>query len=333
MDNLTHTAIGLFLSRAGLNRLTPYATPILLIAANAPDFDVVSAAGGGLTYLHFHRHLTHSLIAAPVLALAAVAVVRLFARKPLNWRGGFAAAMIGLGSHLALDWTNVYGVRMLLPFSGEWLRLDTTGVIDLWIWGICAVALAGPFLARLVGGEIASGGGKARHHGRGFAWFALLFVLAYDWGRGVLHARVVASLTSRMYEEAMPLRAMALPDVVNPFHWTGVVETAGAYVVQDMNLASADPAASRFTVFHKPDPSPALDAARHTRAFQEFLRFSQAPLWRVTPWPSIENGQLVEVFDMRFGTPMAPSFMARAVVDERGQVVESGFQFGRPKVR
>ncbi len=28
MDNLTHTAVGFFLSRAGLNRWTPRATPI-----------------------------------------------------------------------------------------------------------------------------------------------------------------------------------------------------------------------------------------------------------------------------------------------------------------
>jgi len=66
MDNLTHTAIGLFLSRAGLNRWTPAATPILLLAANAPDIDIVTLSGGSLNYLHYHRHLTHSLIAMPV---------------------------------------------------------------------------------------------------------------------------------------------------------------------------------------------------------------------------------------------------------------------------
>ena len=38
----------------------------------------------------------------------------------------------------------------------------------------------------------------------------------------------------------------------------------------------------------------------------DFLRFAQYPLWRVTPYPTIENGKLVEVFDMRFGTPLAP---------------------------
>ena len=69
MDNLTHSLVGLAFSRVGLNRLTPQATAVLLLAANAPDIDVVSAAGGSLNYLHYHRHLTHSLLMAPVMAL------------------------------------------------------------------------------------------------------------------------------------------------------------------------------------------------------------------------------------------------------------------------
>ena len=81
MDNLTHTAIGLFLSRAGLNRLTPLATPILLLAANAPDIDILSVAGGSLSYLHYHRPLTHSLVAMPIMALLPVAVVGFAGRK------------------------------------------------------------------------------------------------------------------------------------------------------------------------------------------------------------------------------------------------------------
>ena len=54
MDPLTHTATGLFLSRIGLNRWTPRATPILLLAANAPDLDILTASGGSLNYLHYH---------------------------------------------------------------------------------------------------------------------------------------------------------------------------------------------------------------------------------------------------------------------------------------
>ena len=51
MDNLTHTAVGLFLNRAGLGRDVPHAGWILLLAANIPDIDIVSAAGGALSYL------------------------------------------------------------------------------------------------------------------------------------------------------------------------------------------------------------------------------------------------------------------------------------------
>ena len=332
MDNLTHTAVGLFLSRIGLGAWSVRATPILLIAANIPDVDLVTLSGGPLTYLHYHRHLTHCLAAMPLLALAAVAIVRFAGRKPVKWTGAFFAALIAVASHLLLDWTNVYGIRLLLPFSAEWLRADTTGVVDLWILGVILVGIAGPFLARLVGSEIASGAARERHHGRGFAWFALLFLLAYDCGRGVLHARAAAALGTRMYEDSAPVRVAALPDPANPFKWRGLVETDDSYVVQDVNLAF-DPGVARGTFFHKATPEPAMEAARGTVVFQVFLGFSQFPLWRVTPNPAVENGRVVEVFDMRFGTPSSPGFMARAVVDPHMQVVESTFQFGPPRPR
>src|ERR1041384_4515345 len=134
MDNLTHTAVGLFLSRAGLNRTTPLAAPILMLAANAPDIDIVSTAGGSLNYLHYHRHLTHSLAAIPVMAILPVVLVWAVARKPVRWMRAFLAAAIAVGSHLLLDYTNAYGIRLFLPFSAKWLRLDLTPVIDLWIW-------------------------------------------------------------------------------------------------------------------------------------------------------------------------------------------------------
>jgi len=143
----------------------------------------------------------------------------------------------------------------------------------------------------------------------------------------------VASLSSRLYEGSLPDRVFASPDALNPFLWRGVVETSGAYTVQDLNLASADPLSSRPSIFHKPDPDPAIDAARHTPAIQAFLGFAQYPLWRVTPWPELENARLVEVFDMRFGSPTAPAFVANAIVNGAGSIVQSGFSFGvlRPR--
>jgi len=332
MDPLTHTLTGLFLSRAGLNRWTPRASAILMLAANAPDIDIVSATGGSLNYLHYHRHLTHSLAAMPVMAILPVLLVRAVSRKPVHWLGAYCAALIAVGSHLLLDWTNSYGIRMLLPFSGRWLRLDWTNVFDLWIWAVLLLGVAGPFLARLVGSEIASGAVRRPYPGRGFACFALSFLLLYDCGRGMLHGSAVAQLQSRIYGDSAPLRVAALPNAANPLDWRGIVETSESYAVAGLNLAGPfDPA--RAQIFHKPDPDPAMDAASRSAAFQRFLDFSQFPFWRVSPADEPENSKLVEVMDMRFGSPLAPGFMASAVVDSRLRVLRTEFQFGAIRSR
>jgi inner membrane protein len=331
MDNLTHTAVGIFLSRIGPGKWSPRATAAILIAANLPDIDTVTGLfGGGLNYLHYHRHLTHSLAAMPVMALAAVAIVRAAGRKPVAWAGAWCAALIAVASHLALDWTNVYGIRLLLPFSERWLRLDITAVVDLWIWAVCLLGLAAPFLGRLVGSEITSGAARGGPHGRGWAWFALAFLLIYDGARGVLHGRAVAALGSRLYQDAVPVRVVAVPDPVNPMRWRGLMETADSWAEEEISLAS-DPGAAHPVIFHKPEAEPAIDAARRTPEFQEFLRFSQCPFWRVTPYAGREGARLVEVLDLRFGSPRAPGFAVSAAVDQQLKVIETSVRFGLPR--
>src|SRR5215471_5298248 len=100
MDPLTHTATGLFLGRAGLNRYSAQAPWILVLAANSPDIDFVTLLGGQLNYLNYHRHLTHALAAMPVMALLPVLLVRLFTRKKFRWLGGYAISLVAVASHL-----------------------------------------------------------------------------------------------------------------------------------------------------------------------------------------------------------------------------------------
>jgi inner membrane protein len=329
MDPLTHTATGLFLSRAGLNRWTPEATPILLLAANAPDVDIVTLSGGSLNYLHWHRDITHSLLAMPLMALLSIVLVRLAGRKPVHWGGAFAAALAGVGSHLLLDWTNGYGARFLSPFSERWFQLDLTPLFDLWIWSVALLAIFGPMLGRLVSSEISSGTARPHHYGRGFAWFALAFLLLYNCGRSVLHERAVATLDARVYQGSAPSRVGAFPGI-NPWRWRGLVETPDFNAVADVDLTeNFEPA--RAAIYQKPDPDPALGAARRTHVFQEFLQFSQFPLWRVSPAPDVENGKLVELLDLRFGDPLAPGFMVSALVDSGLRVVRTDYTWGIPR--
>ena len=326
MDPLTHTLTGLALSRAGLKRCCPYATGVVLLAAIIPDVEVASALWGETAYLHWHRHITHTLLMMPVMALAAVLLARLAVRKPLNWPRAYALSLLGLASHLLLDWANPYGVRFLLPFSGQWFRLDITAVIDFWIWAVLLVALLGPALSRLVSSEIGARPGS----GRGLAIFALLLLLCYQSGRYVLHQRAAAVLDSRRYEGSVPTRVAAFPGSWNPFCWRGLAETQGSYSIHEVNLLREfDP--SRGLVLYKPEPSPAQaaawNAAAQTPAFRAFSQFSQYPLRRFIPSEVPEQGLCVEVMDLRYGSPLLPQFVATAMVDPQGRVRESRFAF------
>src|SRR5690348_14615791 len=111
MDNLTHSLVGLMMSRAGIDRRVPRAALIMVLAANVPDVDVVSGFGGPLTYLKWHRSYTHALASAPVLALLPVLLLLVFRVRPTVW--AYLFSLLGVLSHLALDWTNVYGIRLL----------------------------------------------------------------------------------------------------------------------------------------------------------------------------------------------------------------------------
>ena len=41
---------------------------------------------------------------------------------------------LGVASHLLLDWTNSYGIRLLFPFSLQWFHLDLNALTDGPIW-------------------------------------------------------------------------------------------------------------------------------------------------------------------------------------------------------
>ena len=316
MDNLTHSLVGWMMSRAGIDRKIPRAAPLMIVAANIPDVDVVSLAGGPLSYLTWHRSYTHAFAFAPLMALiAALAVLG----RRISWWAYFFS-LLGVLSHLLLDWTNVYGIRLLLPFSSRWLRLDQTDVIDLWIWTILLLAVAAPALARMVSGEI---GAKSRGPKRGWAWFALIALSSYEGIRFATHQRALAEMNAHLFNNSVPQRVTALPAGAF-WRWRGVAEGPGWLDIVPIDLREPfDPDAGR--IDYGPEPSSAIDSARATPAFQGFAKFDQLPFWKVTPGV---DDTIVELIDLRFGTPQRPGFEARAVVDRDGRVTESVVRFG-----
>ncbi len=78
------------LARAGLGRNVPRAGLLLMVAANAPDLDIVTWLGGTSTYLEYHRWFTHSILAVPLMAAVSVGIARWFVRGPFPWLRGLA---------------------------------------------------------------------------------------------------------------------------------------------------------------------------------------------------------------------------------------------------
>lgn len=306
MDNLTHSLVGFCMSRAGLNRFAPDATPILLVAANAPDLDIVSGLHGFSSYLHWHRHWTHSLPFSIVVAVASVALVRAFTRRKGNWVGAIAIAWLGVLSHILLDLTNNYGVRVLEPFSGRWFAWDLTYVVDPYLWGALLLAVFAPLLGRVLSSEM--GSRKGRYPARGWAAFALVFLTLFECGRWVIHNRAVSILESRLYSGEASRRVAAFPTPLNPLAWQGYAETDGQAFLFTLDLAGDfDPNAGR--AFYKNNPGNAAAVLRKTRDFGTLIEFAQYPLWRVI---EDENNSVYRLTDLRFGDPVAQTFTCSA---------------------
>jgi inner membrane protein len=163
VDNLTHTLIG-FAAGHSINALrrftrrndernntTPSETDrrrggqVALLASvmgnNFPDGDVIFSpllGDGRLGSLLHHRGFTHTVLAAPVLAVAIVALTfLLLQRKPVSFREGMFAwfvGMLGVLLHIMADSWNDYGVHPFVPFDNHWRYGDRIFIIEPLLW-------------------------------------------------------------------------------------------------------------------------------------------------------------------------------------------------------
>ncbi len=297
-----------------------------MVAANVPDLDIVSAIGGAEGYIRWHRHFTHSLMFLPVMALVAVLLVRFIGRKPVKWLPAWGIALAGVASHLILDLTNVYGVRLLMPFSGRWFHWDIAPIIDAGIWAILVLGIAAPALGRLVGSEI---GDQRKSSGAGWAVASLLLLIGYDTTRSVLHDLATEQVAAHHYLGLTPRRTGAFP-TGNPLAWTGVAELSNAYVMAPMNLVSGFHV-NDAQVIYKAEQTEAVNLALRSEPFQRFLEFVQWGIWVAEPSPDSEQGTRVTLVDLRFGTPQLPGFVSFATVDRYGKLVDSYFSMSGRK--
>jgi inner membrane protein len=298
---------------------------LLLLSANAPDGDIVFALQGPFRYFEAHRGYSHCLVCLPLLALLCVALVSLISRQRLPWWRAWFLCVIGIASHLLLDLTNSYGIRLSLPFSSRWYHLDLNSLYDIWILAALMLAAIAPVLVWMVNREI---GDRKSSSGRGLAIAALLFFVAFDFARLVLHNRTVAQLNSLLYDNAPALQTAALPDSFNPLRWTGIIETNDAFLrLETSSLAQPDPSSAE--TFYKPALTPSIEAAKTVDPFRYFVYFARFPVWSEQPVLSgATQNTRVDLSDLRFGAPGRGSFHCIGLVKDSGQLTGKWFTFG-----
>lgn len=166
MDNVTHALAGCLLAAAAVALVEqrmpvqasidaaaapsrPTAVPgfrrtvtlIGILCAELPDADVFYAGPmlgmGKLGSLLHHRGHTHTVLFAAVAALVVWLValaLRRQLRAPLVRWALLALALAGTFSHLALDYTNSYGIHPFWPFDRSWYFGDAVFIIEPWLW-------------------------------------------------------------------------------------------------------------------------------------------------------------------------------------------------------
>jgi inner membrane protein len=361
MEPVTHILTGACLARTGLNRKAAYATLTMAIAAEFPDIDKLWALRGPVEDFEHHRGITHTFLGVPFEAAIIVAGIYGYHRwrvarrnrqqaagqtnakpitvAPVRWGLLYGFALLALLSHLLLDYTNNYGLRPFYPFNPHWYAASIVFIFDPLIFVLLVGALVAPLLFGLIGSEV--GARKNPFRGRGWAIAALVGVISL-WGfRAVEHERAVQmqmaqNVTAPLPEGTDPdaaasttylqaQRALASPDLLNPFRWSGVTDFGQFYQLNELNTRTETlTPANSFEA--KPVQTPAIRSAEASRLGRVYIDWSPMPFVHASR-PDAAGVTTVTFRDPRFlGGWLAENghaaLAATVTVDAAGQVVE-----------
>jgi inner membrane protein len=280
MDPLTHALASYALKRAAFPRVPRSVTLAILAAGTIADLDMLSSYFGPSAYLAFYRTYLHSLLATVLIGLL-VTVPFFFLKErgseaQTSYARIFIAALAAALLHLLMDLTQSAGVELFWPFSSHRYALDWVAHFDLWILAILLAGILLPMLSGLVTEEIgARSKGPRGRLGASMALAALCFYLAL---RSVCHGNAQAAMESRAYHGESPRRVAAFAESASPFRWYGIIETERALLEVNVEVGPAtrfDPESA--VTSYKPEPSPALDAARDSSVGRRFLQVARFP--------------------------------------------------------
>ena len=312
MEPVTHFLFGACLARTGFNRKTALATATMILAAEAPDIDVLGSFKDPVFGFAHHRGFTHSFLGLVLTSAAVVGLVyliwRLRGRKlknpklPPRWGLLFGFAYFAGLTHIFLDFTNNYGIRPFWPISEKWYSWDIVFIVEPVMLALLLGGLVLPVFSALLDSEF--GVRPKGPRGRLAASLALLGVIAM-WGvRDYEHRRALYQLEAQTYEGAAPVRVSAYPYWGTPFSWVGVVETQDFFVTTEVNTYAPElMPMEEPQIYNKPEETAVTLAAKKSYLGRVYLDWAKYPLVEAEPAASPGQGYEVEFQDLRFTHP------------------------------
>jgi inner membrane protein len=284
--------------------------------------------GDTMSYLRYHRGVTHSFLLAPVFAAALALLVGAFARRT-PFPALFASALAGIVSHILFDWITSYGTMFFAPLSWHRYALDWVFILDPFFTGIPVAALVVSLIARGRGRSI------------GIAGAVLLF--AYVGFCAAMHRRAVAS-ARRLFPAAA---VAALPQPLSPLRWMLLADRGDrvdvAYVrlgsaagpvtsvpgrrpgmLEALRTAYAPAATAPIERFATAEADRRVVAARRFADVAAWHRFARFPIADVAELP--DGGARVTFTDLRFRGPWGrPAFQYEVLLSADERERASGF--------
>jgi membrane-bound metal-dependent hydrolase YbcI (DUF457 family) len=324
VDIVTHGLASLAVVRGFFPRANKLTVISAALVGCASDVDWLSQYWGPSTFLAWHRTYAHSILGIFffLAVIPSVPITRYYlvpenrsvdSRKAAArlWAGLLKASFCAGLLHIAMDACQSDGVALFWPFSSRRFAADWLPSLDPWILTILIAAIALPELLHLVGSEIGAKSKKPR--GQTGAIVGLALVLIYVGARATVHSNVLATMESRTFHGETPRRASAFPESLSLLTWHGIVETESALNEIDVDAASPsnfDPDSS--VRLFKPEPSPALDAARDTVTARRFLAIAQIPKASLE---KTETGYIVVLRDLRYAAAGETQHEIAAVIE------------------
>lgn len=357
MDNVTHTLFGATLGRAVFQRAGRGTIAALVLASNAPDADIVMAAGGTLDYLAWHRGPTHGPLGVIGLAALTASLVwgwqRSFERHRATEHASFRAllsvSLAGLVGHVLMDFPTSYGTRLFSPFDWHWYATDLMPIVDIYLLGV------------LVGGIVL---GRVRPALRqqaaaiAIALTLLNYVVraaAHQWALSAATTVMAPALPDRCPDAVPPslisrwptesatqrrergatrclIEVAVIPTFLSPLRWQIIARHTDSYETLALDLLR-DPARSpqaidapwRSASRHPDQWTPAVLRAANTELGRVFLGFSRFPATESVL--NEDESATVRWTDLRFNTPERPGprgmFSAIVTLAADGRVLAS----------